>query len=110
MPAREVHHIKPLSHGGTNESDNLMSLCTPCHSEITAREGGRWKWGSGQIVGLTKIQQVLQLVSKEDASWNVVERELQLDHKYTTYSFCTIDIFTVYVGTKHKCCTVKIQS
>jgi hypothetical protein len=20
-----------------------MSLCTPCHSEITAREGGRWK-------------------------------------------------------------------
>jgi hypothetical protein len=20
-----------------------MSLCTSCHSEITAREGGRWK-------------------------------------------------------------------
>jgi len=44
-PAREVHHIKPLSKGGTNESDNLMSLCTSCHSEITAREGGRWgRW------------------------------------------------------------------
>lgn len=42
-PAREVHHIKPLSQGGTNESDNLLSLCTSCHSEITAREGGRWK-------------------------------------------------------------------
>src|SRR5665647_2531469 len=42
-PAREVHHIKPLSQGGTNESDNLMSLCTSCHSEITARGGGRWK-------------------------------------------------------------------
>ena len=42
-PAEEVHHIKPLSCGGTNETSNLMSLCTSCHSEITAREGGRWK-------------------------------------------------------------------
>lgn len=41
--AEEVHHINPLSHGGTNDESNLMSLCTPCHSEITAREGGRWK-------------------------------------------------------------------
>lgn len=46
-PAQEVHHIKPLSNGGTNGQDNLMSLCTSCHSEITAREGGRWKRGSG---------------------------------------------------------------
>jgi 5-methylcytosine-specific restriction protein A len=41
-PAEEVHHIKPLSQGGTNAVDNLMSLCTSCHSEITACEGGRW--------------------------------------------------------------------
>lgn len=40
-PAQEVHHIKPLSQGGTNAEDNLMSLCTSCHSKITAREGGR---------------------------------------------------------------------
>ena len=41
-PAEEVHHIKPLAHGGTNAEDNLMSLCKSCHSEITAKEGGRW--------------------------------------------------------------------
>ena len=41
-PAQEVHHIRPLSQGGTHDFDNLMSLCTSCHSEITAREGGRW--------------------------------------------------------------------
>ncbi|MHB1126874.1 MAG: HNH endonuclease [Bacillota bacterium] len=41
-PAQEVHHVKPLSQGGTNEVFNLMALCTSCHSEITAREGGRW--------------------------------------------------------------------
>ena len=42
VAADEVHHIKPLSKGGTHAEENLMSLCTACHSEITAREGGRW--------------------------------------------------------------------
>ena len=41
-PAEEVHHILPLSQGGTHAEENLMSLCKVCHSEITAREGGRW--------------------------------------------------------------------
>lgn len=41
-PAQEVHHVVPLSKGGTHEESNLMSLCTSCHSTITAREGGRW--------------------------------------------------------------------
>ena len=41
--AQEVHHIIPLSKGGTHEESNLMSLCTSCHSTITARKGGRWK-------------------------------------------------------------------
>ena len=41
-PAQEVHHVVPLSQGGTNEEANLMALCTSCHSGITAREGGRW--------------------------------------------------------------------
>lgn len=43
MPAEEVHHIVPLSKGGTHAERNLMSLCTSCHSEITAREGDRWQ-------------------------------------------------------------------
>ena len=42
-PAAEVHHIRPLSKGGTHAEGNLMALCKPCHSEITAREGGRWE-------------------------------------------------------------------
>jgi 5-methylcytosine-specific restriction protein A len=41
--AIEVHHVKPLSDGGTHDWSNLMSLCKSCHSEITAREGGRWR-------------------------------------------------------------------
>lgn len=41
--ADEVHHKLPLSKGGTHDESNLMSLCESCHSEITAREGGRWR-------------------------------------------------------------------
>ena len=40
--AQEVHHILPLARGGTHDESNLMSICTPCHSSITAREGDRW--------------------------------------------------------------------
>ncbi|MEA4898685.1 MAG: HNH endonuclease signature motif containing protein [Christensenellaceae bacterium] len=41
-PASEVHHILPLSRGGTHAEDNLMALCKPCHSAISARDGDRW--------------------------------------------------------------------
>jgi 5-methylcytosine-specific restriction protein A len=34
-PATEVHHVKPLSEGGTHNPENLMSLCHSCHSAIT---------------------------------------------------------------------------
>lgn len=41
-PAGEVHHIIPLSRGGTHDRSNLMALCKSCHSEITAKDGDRW--------------------------------------------------------------------
>ena len=41
-PTEEIHHIKPLSHGGTHAEDNLMALCKPCHSRITVETGDRW--------------------------------------------------------------------
>lgn len=41
-PVEEVHHIIPLSRGGTHAADNLMSLCKSCHSKITALDGNRW--------------------------------------------------------------------
>ena len=40
-PAQEVHHIKPLSEGGTHDESNLMSLCTSCHSGITLAENNK---------------------------------------------------------------------
>jgi len=41
-PTEEIHHIKPLAHGGTHADDNLMALCKPCHSRITVEMGYRW--------------------------------------------------------------------
>ncbi|WP_067783062.1 HNH endonuclease [Actinomyces vulturis] len=42
-PVAEVHHIRPLAHGGTHDEFNLMSLCKPCHSRQTAMDGDRWR-------------------------------------------------------------------
>ena len=33
--ATEVHHVIPLSAGGTHDERNLMALCKSCHSRIT---------------------------------------------------------------------------
>ena len=41
-PTEEIHHIKPLAHGGNHADDNLMALCKPCHSRITVEMGDRW--------------------------------------------------------------------
>lgn len=38
----QVHHIKPLSEGGTHDKENLISLCSSCHSKIHAARGDRW--------------------------------------------------------------------
>ena len=37
----EVHHIVPLSRGGTHADDNLMSLCQSCHTKIHHDLGDR---------------------------------------------------------------------
>lgn len=43
VPANEVHHKLPLSHGGTHDPTNLQSLCATCHRKLTASEGDRWR-------------------------------------------------------------------
>lgn len=40
-PVEEVHHIIPLSRGGTNQFSNLMSLCQSCHTKIHYEIGDR---------------------------------------------------------------------
>lgn len=40
-PVDEVHHIIPVSQGGTNEESNLMSLCKSCHNKIHLEIGDR---------------------------------------------------------------------
>lgn len=40
-PTQEVHHILPLSEGGSHDESNLMALCTACHSGITLAENNR---------------------------------------------------------------------
>ena len=37
----EVHHILPISRGGTHDASNLMSLCQSCHTKIHHELGDR---------------------------------------------------------------------
>ena len=38
---QEVHHILPISQGGTHDRSNLMSLCQSCHTKIHHDIGDR---------------------------------------------------------------------
>jgi 5-methylcytosine-specific restriction enzyme A len=40
-PAHAVDHIRPKAHGGTDDMDNLQSLCKRCHAVKTAAESNR---------------------------------------------------------------------
>ncbi len=41
----EVHHIIPVSRGGTHERSNLMALCRSCHNRIHLGSGDRHTHG-----------------------------------------------------------------
>ena len=45
VAASDVDHIKPKRDGGTDDMDNLQSLCKRCHSKKTAIEDNRWGRG-----------------------------------------------------------------
>lgn len=45
----EVHHILPVSRGGSNDQSNLMSLCRSCHNKIHHELGDRCPLGAGKI-------------------------------------------------------------
>ncbi|GHU82242.1 hypothetical protein FACS1894196_0250 [Clostridia bacterium] len=39
VPAELVHHKRKLTDGGTNDWDNLQSMCQVCHSRLHAKQG-----------------------------------------------------------------------
>ena len=39
--AKIVDHIKPKAQGGTDDLDNLQTICAPCHLDKTLRENGK---------------------------------------------------------------------
>ena len=77
--AEEVHHLTPRTCGGTNDEENLMSLCKHCHSLIHKKItpiGDLIKFGRehheikrGELARLKKrVKQVNKEVSKAERS------------------------------------------
>jgi 5-methylcytosine-specific restriction protein A len=40
IAATTPDHVIPLSHGGTDEDDNIRCLCEPCHLKRTGEQFG----------------------------------------------------------------------
>ena len=50
----ELDHIVNVAAGGTDDDDNLQSLCVPCHKEKTAAESRGQVWmgrGVSKVAG-----------------------------------------------------------
>lgn len=61
----EVHHIIYRSNGGSNEAENLITLCSVCHKEIhdgkTVLKGGKLK---GQLKHATQMNSIRKQLLK----------------------------------------------
>lgn len=73
VPATEVDHILPLSHGGSHASDNLQSLCKSCHSKKTRGQGGigdqiSGAAGQGTVGGGSRTRPQVLPMGVEDGS------------------------------------------
>ena len=40
-PATEVHHVKAKADGGTDDPENLVSICRECHDKATTQAKGQ---------------------------------------------------------------------
>lgn len=65
----EMHHIVPLSKGGTNNEGNLVWLCTECHYKAHGADIGRYK---GKREGRPRVE-------KPDNAESVIERYLRAE-------------------------------
>jgi len=41
LTGKKIHHIKKESAGGSDDSDNLVTLCSGCHNTLHMLEGGQ---------------------------------------------------------------------
>ena len=76
----EVHHIVFRSNGGSDESENLMTLCKTCHDKVHSGviklKGGKSK---GQLKHATQMnsirKQLLRLVPESEETFGYITKE-----------------------------------
>ena len=78
-----THHIVYRSHGGTDRADNLMTVCTDCHTHENHQKGKiLWKW-------MQEGKKVPKY--KETVFMNVIRRKVfaRYPHCHVTYGSIT---------------------
>ena len=87
VAALEIHHIKARADGGGNEPDNLLLVCSNCHSRITGGDIGiydvfrvKLKLQRGEVAGgTTKARHVSNVISFQARSNNgIVANNLKI--------------------------------
>ena len=84
----EVHHIKLIVYGGTNDYDNLITLCEPCHSLAPEDPDSFRNYLAFHFPNNAKLllQMVKFILSKEDKITNEYLMEDKLDNEiFDTY-------------------------
>ncbi|MFH0752836.1 MAG: HNH endonuclease signature motif containing protein [archaeon] len=62
----EVHHIKPIIYGGTNDKENLIALCNVCHRYAPNKLGEFEEYMGSECDGqMTLVLKAIKIVSDQ---------------------------------------------
>ena len=81
-----VHHIIPRSKGGTNRLNNLLTVCTGCHTSRNHKPGGKL-FGLKPVTGTLKDAAYMNIVR-----WQMINAlreefpEIEVFHTYGSYT------------------------
>ena len=83
----EIHHIKYKSLGGTNNKNNLITLCNKCHTSTNHKEG---KFLYDWCTKGKKVREFKDATFMSTIRWYLINR-LKEDHSniYSTYGYVT---------------------
>lgn len=98
----EVHHIVFRSNGGSDEAENLITLCKTCHDKVHANKiklnGGKIK---GQLKHATQMnsirRQLLQLLPDTEETFGYITKEhrylisLPKEHYFDAVAIASLD-------------------
>lgn len=61
-----VHHIKSRANGGSNDKDNLITLCDPCHNYVECNDLNNY----AAIIGSIETEPIMETTETVNTDWH----------------------------------------